>query len=74
MSALGVPRYARRTCANLSRGRRLRTPMAETVRAMHSIAEASIAGQAISLPLEPFHRTPPLVFVIWRIALLGIPR
>jgi hypothetical protein len=48
--------------------------MAETVLRMLSIAEVSIAGQAIAAPLEPFRRTPPLVFVTWRRALLGIAR
>ncbi len=48
--------------------------MAETVCAMLSIAEVSIVGQAISVPLEPLRRRPLMVFVTWRRALLGIAR
>jgi hypothetical protein len=55
-------------------GRQLRTPAAETLCPMLSIAEVSIIGQAISVPLEPFRRTPLMVFVTWRRALLGIAR
>jgi hypothetical protein len=48
--------------------------MVETVLRMLSIAEVSIVGQAISVPLEPFPRTPLMVFVTWRRALPGIAR
>ncbi len=74
MSSVGATRYARRSCGALSQGWRLRTPMAETVCAMLSIAEVSIVGQAISVPLEPLRRRPLMVFVTWRRALLGIAR